>query len=290
MSDKDATALFSKHSNVSGAASQQNPTLASQHYKWNATALTVAQAAFVESIDKAGNASGRTDFVEGLRAHGIGMGAAAYGVVALGQVGDGVSTPTAKFAVAVEGETIRTAGTAAVDPLAWTSANNLDAAFLATVRYGVKPMAGFLINPYNSVATRCGFLVGNSFAAMGSTTPVVDFAAFATIENSVPYALYARGTNYAVISGPNNVPLLRALNAAGNAEHNLFAYNSDNTISIGTEATAIRLKKTAVLSLAASASPAANGEAVFQATSDTSFTIKYQGSDGVIRSGSVTLS
>lgn len=43
------------------------------------------------------------------------------------------------------------------------------------------------------------------------------------------------------------------------------------------------------LHLAASVTPANNGDVVFQATSNTSFTIKYKGSDGVVRSGSVTL-
>jgi hypothetical protein len=40
---------------------------------------------------------------------------------------------------------------------------------------------------------------------------------------------------------------------------------------------------------AASVTPANNGDVVFQATSNTSFTIKYKGSDGTVRSGSVTL-
>lgn len=39
----------------------------------------------------------------------------------------------------------------------------------------------------------------------------------------------------------------------------------------------------------ASVTPAANGDLTFQATSNTSFTIKYKGSDGVVRSASLTL-
>lgn len=40
----------------------------------------------------------------------------------------------------------------------------------------------------------------------------------------------------------------------------------------------------------ASVTPANNGDVVFEATSNTSFTIKHKGSDGTVRSGSVTLS
>lgn len=289
VTDKDAVGVFSKHSNVTGIASAQNPAVVAQHYKWSTTAVTVAQAGFFESIDKAGNGAGRTDFVEGARAHGIGMGASAYGVVALGQVGDGVSTPAAKYAIGVESEVIRTAGTNAVDPIAWTSANNLDAMFLATARYGVKPMAGFLVNPFGEVASRCGYMVGNSFAATGATTPIVDFAAFCTIEASVPYGLYARGVNFAVVSGPNNVALLRALNNAGTNEDDLFSYGTDDTIAIGTDADGVRLKGLTIFNPPASASPGSNGELVLQATSNTSLTFKYKGSDGTIRSGSVAL-
>jgi hypothetical protein len=43
------------------------------------------------------------------------------------------------------------------------------------------------------------------------------------------------------------------------------------------------------LALSGSATPAVNGELVFQATSNTSLTFKYRGSDGVTRTASVTL-
>lgn len=41
---------------------------------------------------------------------------------------------------------------------------------------------------------------------------------------------------------------------------------------------------------AASVTPAENGDLSIQATSNTSLTFKLKGSDGVVRSGSVTLS
>lgn len=288
VTDKDTVGLFSKHSNFSGAAEQQNPALVAQLYKYNAGALTVGQALFVEAIDRAGNASGRTDFVEGIRSHGIGIGGNAYGIIALGQVGDGIGTPNGKYAIGVESEVIRTAGSNAVEPIAWTSANNLDAAFLATCRIGVKPLAGFMVNPFNAVSMKCGFLVGNSFAAQGSTAPVVDFAAFATIE-VVPYGLYVRNASLAWASVPNNVPL-RALNAAGNAEHNIFSYQTDNTVAVGVDASGVRIIGNTIFNPPASSTPGANGEMVIQATSNTSLTFKLRGSDGTVRSGSITLS
>jgi len=50
------------------------------------------------------------------------------------------------------------------------------------------------------------------------------------------------------------------------------------------------LYSTTNISLAASVTPANNTELVFQATSDTSLTFKYKGSDGTVRSASLTLS
>lgn len=45
----------------------------------------------------------------------------------------------------------------------------------------------------------------------------------------------------------------------------------------------------AVLEPASSATPQRNGDMVFQLTSNTSLTIKVRGSDGVVRSASLTL-
>lgn len=52
-----------------------------------------------------------------------------------------------------------------------------------------------------------------------------------------------------------------------------------------------RLSSTAPfnLSLSSSVTPVSNGDLAFQATSNTSLTFKYKGSDGTVRSGSVTL-
>lgn len=290
VTDKDAVGVFSKHSNHAGVASAQNPAVVGQHYKWSTTALTVAQAGFFESIDKAGNGAGRTDFVEGVRAHGIAMGAGAYGVVALGQVGDGVTAGNGKYAVGVESEVIRSPGADAANPVSWVSSNNLDACYMATVRYGSSPMAGFIHNPFSTIPVQCGFLVGNSFAAQGVNKSLVTHSAFCTIESDVPYALFARNVSYAVVSAPNNIAIIRAVNAAGSAEHNLLSYGSDNTVTLGAEAAGARIPGNVIFTPPASSSPGENGELVIQATSNTSLTFKLKGSDGVIRSASLTLS
>lgn len=288
VTDKDAVALFSKHVSANVAASAQNAALVAQTYKWNTNSLTVAQAVFAEAIDRGGNAV-RDDFVEGGRFHGIGFGGKAYGVVSLGQVGDGITAGTAKYAIGNESEVIRAPGTNAVDPQTWTAANNLDAPYLATVRFGAKAMGGFIVNPFNSIACRVGFGVFNTFAARGATTPSVDFASFFTNEVT-PYALYARNVSFAVISGPNNVAIVRALNAAGSAEHNILSYGTDNTVTLGAEASGVRVRGNVILNPPASTTPGANGELVIEATSNTTLTFRLRGSDGTVRSGTITLS
>lgn len=232
VTDKDATGLFSKHSNFSGGAGQQNPTLVAQAYKWNAASLTVAQAIFAEAIDKAGNGSGRTDFVEGIRAHGIGFGGNAYGGIFYAQLGDGITVAAAKIMFGTESETARPLGANAVDPVSWTSANNLDGAYLATVRQGGTPMAGYLVNPYNDVSYRCGFAVMSSFPARGAVTPTVNFASFFTNEASVPYGLFIRNSSFASISISNSSAVV-AQNATDTAELNLMYLSGTDVLTIG---------------------------------------------------------
>ena len=68
--------------------------------------------------------------------------------------------------------------------------------------------------------------------------------------------------------------------------------NSDSAYDIGQTDTRFRVVYGDDLSLrpAASRTPVANGDLEIQATSNTSLTFKLKGSDGTIRSGSVTLS
>lgn len=41
--------------------------------------------------------------------------------------------------------------------------------------------------------------------------------------------------------------------------------------------------------LSSQQTPSRNGELVFEATNDTTLTFRYQGADGVVRSGTITL-
>lgn len=228
-------AFYHQHSDAPGAI---NPAVVFQQNKWGSASQTGVQAAFFETVDRAGNAPGRTDFGEAIRAHAVGFGGNPYGAVLVAQIGDGVTVGTAKYGVACEMEVIRAGGTPAVLPAAWTSSNNFDACGLATVRYGVKAMAGFAINPFNEVRAQVGFGVFNSFAAQGVARRTIDFASFFSNENDVPYGLYLRNIGYASISIDNNKPIM-ALNAAGDAEHNVFYYGTDNAVHIGAGATGV---------------------------------------------------
>ncbi len=235
-------AFFHHHVSAPGSI---NPAVVFQQNKWNALSQTGVQGALFEAIDRAGNAPGRTDFVEGFRPHGIGMGASAYGGILVGQVGWGPDVPNGKYAVGAETESIRTLGPDAVLPMSWTSANNFDAMSLATVRYGVNVMAGFAVNPFNERRAQVGFGVFNSFAAQGVARRTVNYASFFSNENDVPYGLFLRNIGFAAISMDNNKPIVAA-SADGTTEHNLFYYNTANRLVLGESAAGIMLRSPAL--------------------------------------------
>lgn len=72
----------------------------------------------------------------------------------------------------------------------------------------------------------------------------------------------------------------------------LYVTNAGN-VGINTAAPAYKLSVTGALGIAPGAgttvTPSANGDAVFETTSNTSFTIKYKGTDGTVRSAAITL-
>lgn len=251
-------AFISQHTAAAGSV---NPAAVFQQNKWSAVSQTGAQGGFFETIDRAGNGAGRTDFVEGIRSHGVGIGAAGYGAILVGQVGDGGASPNGKYAVGAEMEVIRTSGASAVLPTTWTVSNNFDAAVLATVRYGVKAMAGFAVNPFNEVRANVGFGVFNTFAAQGIARRSIDFASFFSNENDVPYGLFLRNIGFASISTDNNKPFV-SLNAAGNAELNMMYCGIDNAVHIGQGTTGVALygpmtfkAETGLVSIIADTSP-----------------------------------
>lgn len=279
--DPHAVAVFSKRSTVGDTGGLQNPALYAAHFDTSNVPNSRSQAIYAEVIDTDGGAA---NFIEGGRFHGIARsGAKAYGLVAYAQ-----NDSTGLNTIAFEGEIARTTGADSLDPVNWTNGQDLDAAFLATVRIGKKPMAAYLVNPYNEVTCRVGYLVGNSFAAQGANRRIVDFAAFATVENNVPHGLYIRNATFSAISMPNDLAI-RAVNAAGSAEDNILSYGTDDIVVVGEEANGVRLKGTTILTPPASAAPGANGELVIQATSNTALAFKLKGSDGVVRTATLTL-
>lgn len=223
-------AAFHKNSLTGDTGGAPNAAAVYQHNHYGSVGEAKAQGAYYECVVRVG---GVGVFGEGGRFHAIvpaGITGKAYGAVFYAEnSGDG------KNAVGTEAEVARIGGAGAVAPTAWTSAQQLDAMFLATVRSGQRPMAAFLVNPFNVVKTRVGFLVGNSFAAQGVNRNIVDFAAFATLEADVPHGLYARNITYSLVSGPNSVPI-RMAKADNSAELDVLRLAADNVLHVGTEA------------------------------------------------------
>jgi hypothetical protein len=260
--------------------------------KWMDAAGDRVQGIYAEVIERAG---GVNTFIEGGRFHAINalggsVGGDVYGLITYAQAGAGSDDPASKFVQGIESEIARVNGSDAAFPTAWTSANNLDTNYNATVSQGKMPLANYLVNPYNAVGSRVGFMVGNSFAASGVNTPVCQLASFGTFEDNVTFGLMVRGANvFAAISTANNMTILRARNAADNADHNLLSYDVNNFFVVGTEAASIVAASPIRQYLAPSVSPIVNGELVVEATSNTSLTFKYRGSDGTTRTASMAL-
>ena len=82
--------------------------------------------------------------------------------------------------------------------------------------------------------------------------------------------------------------------ASGQTNQNVFGYNAiglgSNTSVIGSSATVtFKAFGTPILTPAASSVPTVNGELTIEATSNTSLTFRLKGSDGTVRSASLTL-
>lgn len=277
-------AVYSKRSSAGNTEGAPNATVVYQHYKRSSANDARGQGIYAEAIDEVG---GIGSFVEGGRFHGIAKGdAKAYGLVAYAQT----NVAGSLNAVGLEAEVARVAGVDAALPTAWTNGQQLDAMALATARYGKQPMAGFLLNPYNTVKVRVGFGVLNSFAAQGTAQGLVSFASFFTNENDVPHGFYARNVTYSLVSGPNNIPI-RMATADETAELNVLNLEPDNYVSLGTEAEGIRLRQNTIFTVPDSSSPGATvGELSLQRTSDTQLTLKLRGSDGIVRTTTLNLS
>lgn len=247
LSDAHAVGAFIKHTDSTSAIA---PSFYTSAYKWNNSALAGAQGIYSEAIDKVGGAGG---FIEGGRFHGInttdGLGGNVYGLIVYAQSGDLTNDPNSQVVAGIESEVIRTLGTDAVLPRFWTSADTITACYLATSRTpedtipgtAVKPYAGFMVNPYNSVPPQVGFLVPKGSAARASGKSVAH-TAFACTETGLTYGLDLAFGSYSggAIVLPNN-SAVASLNAAGNAEINIMFLATDNTLHLGATASGIQL-------------------------------------------------
>lgn len=77
----------------------------------------------------------------------------------------------------------------------------------------------------------------------------------------------------------------------GQEDTTAHAFLSDDKVELLITAGILEdLRDSSIKQPLASVTPSSNGELVFEATSNTTITVKYKGSDGTVRSGTITLS
>lgn len=232
---QDAAIIFQKWSGVT-STSGVNSTLYSSIYKTTTGANTRASAIFAEAQDTVG---GTNTWVEGIKTIASITGGtlgSGYGGVFSAGTGSGISY---QYLVGVEGTVENQSG---VNAPTWGSFNINGYGAGVSVTCGTNnPSAnkcdvGYVTGPYSGVPFRTGFAVyGND----GSGRIGVDDTGYA-IKGSIPKGIdLSLGTySTAAIILPN-LGIIRALNAAGNAYHNLFYYDASNQLTLGTDATAM---------------------------------------------------
>jgi len=156
--------------------------------------------------------------------------------------------------------------------------------------------------------TASGLTAGNSTLSGGQAvgpTASPTFAAVkvakATLEAGISgytslsfSTAYPPTGNQAAVSGDGDTLVFGApsgLYFRGNGSSNHMVLSSSGNLSLtGTlSVTGASTLSTLTLSPAASATPASNGQLTFEATSNTSLTVKYKGSDGTVRGVVLTL-
>jgi hypothetical protein len=225
----NAASLVVKHSNQ--ANDGPNPTTASIAYKYASTANSRVVAVFGEAQDMVG---GVGTFVEGGRFHGVNatdnLKGDTYGVIALAQSGSGVAgqNPNSAFVIGTESEVIDFGSDAPV-PRSFSN-SSFSANFLSTCRYGNKPNAAFLVNPYNTVPVQAGFMIAPAVGGAKS----VESVAFGNYQTGLVYGLdLAKGSySFSAISIPNNTAIT-AYNSTGTTELNIAYLNTNNTLVLG---------------------------------------------------------
>lgn len=232
-----AVAFVGANSNLADTGSTPVAALSVQHNMYGTVGQTRAQGIYSESIARV---SGPASFVEGTRSHGIvpdGILGKAYGGLNYAQNGgDGSNT------IGAESEIRRTSTVTVKNPRDWVSGDTFDGMWLATANTnnevvggpGSKPNFGFSLNMYSTIPTVSGFLIPKSIQPGNKT---VSHTAFGCLETGLSYGLdLAKGSyTIAAIALPND-STIRAYNAAGTNEHNIFYYDTSNRLVLGEEA------------------------------------------------------
>ncbi len=228
----------------STATSGVNQTTYTSIVKRMSAANTRATAGFDEAHDPVG---GSGSFAEGRRMHCVlvgGTGGGCYGFVAVAGTGTGQSY---KYLVGGEGSVENYSGT---DSLTWVSFDpaHFAASFVSTnVTAAGTSMAksdvGFVNNPHSSKPFRTGF---GCIGDIGGGLVGVDDSCFAA-KGSVPYGLnLVNGTYSSAAIVLPNLGIVRARNAAANADLNVAYLDGSNQWVVGTDAVAILNQKPVV--------------------------------------------
>jgi hypothetical protein len=231
-SSADAVGIFQKWSS---AATGHSAALYSSAYKTASASNSHAISAFMETID---NAGGSGSFIEGLRSHAIIgsgklLGSAYGGIFAAGEN----ATSTHLYLVGIEPEVDvnSTDATYTFDP------NNYAAGVVASSGGSKRANVGFLVNPYVGPGiaggTASSYMTGFQCPQGVGTLRTVITSCFRMDERDATWALDAVLANnlFGVIHVANNVPVVRARNAANNADINLMTFDGSNNVNYGVD-------------------------------------------------------
>ena len=92
------------------------------------------------------------------------------------------------------------------------------------------------------------------------------------------------------ITDITNSDLMMITDAETSASRKITWENVKSSAGMSTDATTTTFSKDIIQNPSSSITPTSNGELVVEATNDTTITFKLKGSDGVVRSGTITLS
>ena len=224
---------------IGGATNElQAPIVGIGHmYGTSAAGNKNNRGGFFEGVDWIGNTGlmvGGNNFVEGSRSQGVaGSGAnytATYGGISYA---NGAITPLQHMFIVGHEAQVDNQYAAAPVPT-YFNKWQFSASFNASTGESSGTFtadAAYLINPFNPNLYMSGLLVpagtvNNSAVALGTGVgPVYGFN-----------ALFATGM-YAIIAAPNNVAVIRAMNASATSQLNLLSLNGSNQLVLGGDVT-----------------------------------------------------